>query len=72
MCLTVSVTKASEQLSVFRHHLDKRKVCTQGVEGGVMQILVTSMLAGEICIENNIRLAKTEKGDERGQRGAHL
>lgn len=33
MCLTVSVTKASEQLSVFRHHLDKRKVCTQGVEG---------------------------------------
>lgn len=37
-----------------------------------MQILVTSMLTGEICIENNIRLAKTEKGDERGQRGAHL
>lgn len=33
-----------------------------------MQILVTSMVTGKICIENDIQLAKTEKGEERGDR----
>lgn len=47
----------------------KRRCTLRGVG---MQILVTSMAMGKICIENNIQGAKTDKGEERGRRGAYL